>query len=84
MLSSTVLTKTETDALAMLKQCLTKTETDALAINKIKRNKRVREASHASRLPHPYVYLTDKSFFASFFAKTPIPNVEKCGSDATC
>ena len=69
MLNSIRLTKTETNAQALLKHCSTKTETNAQAINKKKRNKRVREVSFASRFTHPKVNLTSKSFSGSLFVE---------------
>ena len=48
---------------------LTRPQTMAKPINKKKRNKRVREASYASRFTRPYVNLSSKSFFASFFVE---------------
>ena len=48
---------------------LTRPQTMAKPINKIKGNKRVREASYASRLPHPYVNLSSKSFSGSLFVE---------------
>lgn len=48
---------------------LTRPQTMAKPINKIKRNKRVREVSYASRFTHPYVNLSSSSFFGSFFVE---------------
>lgn len=48
---------------------LTRPQTKAKPINEIKRNKRVREVSYASRFTHPYVNLTSTSFFGTFFVE---------------
>lgn len=56
-----------TMALAMDNHGLTRPQTKAKPINKIKRNKRRREASHASRITPPHVNATSNSFFGSFF-----------------
>lgn len=37
--------------------------------NNTKQYIRVREASHASRITHPYVNLSSNSFFGSFFVE---------------
>lgn len=55
--------------LVLVNHGLTRPQTMAKPINKIKRNKRVREVSYASRFTHPYVNLSSKSFSGSLFVE---------------